>query len=204
MQHKGNKSEETIKCEQLFVSIVSTLEMGFLYEQYCGTGTIDFVVGDKAKGNAIYYCGMTGVELKTSMNDMRTWNGLNVKAYPYNYLLVPEKIAYSAFRRMEQYSDEFDHVGLLVLEEEDYTLNLFKQAKFIVPSDRNTELMKRIRSNVDEYADYYDSVAYMLGVHGDNPVSVHNFKTNETRIVRLQCIISEEDINLEGKGRESA
>ncbi len=44
----------------------------------------------------------------------------------------------------------------------------------------------------------------MLGVLGDNPVSVHNFKTNETQIVRLQCSIDEKDINLEGKGRESA
>ena len=202
MQHKGNKSEETIRVEQLFMAIMHTLNMAVCYEWKCGNGTIDFVVGTDAGKGKIYWEGMTGVELKTTMNDLRTGNGLNVRAFPFNYLLVPEKIAYSAVKYMERYSGYFGHVGLLVLMD-DYTLDIHRPATVILPDERNHGYHTNT-VNLSEFEKYYDSVAFALGQFGDNPVTVHNFKTNETKMVEIWIDPEVREIDDDGKVKVSA
>jgi len=200
MQHKGNKSEETIRCEQLFMAVMRALGMTCFYEQRIGTGTIDFVVGQNAGDSRMYYDGMTGVELKATMNDLRTGNGLNVRAFPFNYVLVPEKIAYSAVKYMEKYPKDFRHVGLLVLMD-DYTLDIHRYASPVMP-ESNKELMQQI--NKAEFEQYHDSVALALGHFGDNPVTVHNFKTNESKTVKIWFEVEEKEVDLDGRELTSA
>lgn len=175
MTHKGNKSDYTKLLEELFVGIMRAHGAEVHYEVQCGTGVIDFVVGDGdgTDEHRMYYEGMTGVELKSTMNDFRTWNGLNVNAYPYTYILVPEKIAYSAMKRLERF-EELRHVGLIVIMD-DCTIDMYKHAAFN-PNVRTGKMVKHIEE--DGFDDYQDSVAYYL--NGSDYVPFHNYETGET------------------------
>lgn len=185
MQHKGNKNDITIAVEKVFIGICRAVGMEIFYEYACGTGTVDFVVGISADKDerSMYYAGQTGVELKTSMNDLRTWNGLNIRAFPYNYILVPENIAYSAMRHMERYNKEFKHVGLIVLMD-DYSLVVQRYATPIMPKEL-TPMNKRCEE--DKYASYPDSVALLVAFQDEKTVvSVHNFNTGKTHSEKVE------------------
>ena len=176
MTHKGNKSDKTIMLEKLFIAIMRANNMQVFYEYACGTGVIDFVVGlPGEKPDRMKWSGMTGVELKSSMADFRTGNGLNIYAYPYTYILVPEDIAYSAIKHMQQ-DTKFDHVGVLVLKD-DYTLEIHKHAKFKEDLWFYSEMDKRLKKYPETC--YMDSVELGLA-EDDSIITCHNYETNET------------------------
>lgn len=188
MTHKGNKSDETIVLEKLFIGIMRAYGMEVFYEYQCGTGTIDFVVGFHShKPGYMYHEGMTGVELKSSMSDFRTGNGLNIKTFPFTYMLVPERIAYSAIKHMEK-NVEFNHVGLLVLMD-DYYMEIHKHAEFLSELERNSIMIPRIKES--HFTEYIDAVAYGMS---DDCVSCHNYETNETWTERVTIEVKREKL----------
>ena len=182
MKHTGSKNDMTITTEIALISAVRAAGLEVFYEYSCNSLSrhykIDFVVGKSAGNGEMYIQGMTGVELKTSMSNLCAGGGLNIKSFPYNYILVPEYMAYAAIKYMMQNEKRFWHVGLLVLRE-DYSFVICKYAEFINPNPYSESAIDIEKENP---TDYQDSVAQMVSVSNPNTViSVHNFQTGETR-----------------------
>lgn len=170
MTVKGRKSFDTIIAEAQFKTAIKVLGGEYLYEKEIyktpknsyespHPSFIDFVVGLPDKdGNIMCFTG-TGVELKTSMSDLKnSAYGKNFSAFMFNYLLVPEGISARAAKYMDT-NGGYEHVGLLVLCD-DGQLIMQKEATALL-SDEDYEMQYKSAFEEEEF-ERRDAVAYLL------------------------------------------
>ena len=121
---------------------------------------IDFVIGiPTEKGDSIFAASATGVELKTSMEDLaNSQYGKNFSSFSYNYLLVTENISVRAETYMKK-NKRYEHVGILVLCENGELL-VIKYAKKVNDS-KNFDVTHRA-ALLEENCEGIDSIKHLF------------------------------------------
>ena len=90
---------------------------------------IDYVVGFEDTDDHSKIIGVTGVEAKATINDLRNSPyGKNFKSFYYNYLLIPSDICYKTQQYLKEHK-EYRHVGLIQVSD-DGKADIVKKAKW--------------------------------------------------------------------------
>lgn len=182
MANNGNKTTQTIICEEVFVNVMRVMGLNVvrevLFRNSCtGKRIIDFVVSKPYLKDGICYCGMVGVELKTRKEDLvYKQTGKSFKSFPFNYLLVTNDILDDAIKTVGRNGD-LSHVGIIVFDNTS-ELVLYKQAEYC---EINSEYYGELKSDIEkfQYEEYCDSIACAFAEIGKAEYGiVHNFKKN--------------------------
>ena len=133
----------------------------------CG-GRIDMVLGNGDVINQTMSShSMTGIELKISLSDLKNqWEtGKNFYNFHYNYLLIPNDIAYSALKYVNS-NIKYGHVGVIVYDVNGM-LHVERIASYYEPSDfmlyENVKKVEHALNETQKTLYYvYDSMMAML------------------------------------------
>ena len=185
-QTKYNKSIRSMTAEYQFRSIIRTMGGKYLYEYsfmkhpHSGLAVVDFVVGISGKGqdeDFITINSMTGVELKTTIGDLRSGYGINFNSFRFNYLLVPADIAFSAIQFMKS-KIEFNHVGILVIQE-DGLLCMERSASVVRSDDEFSRDLRKDLSVIESF----DSIAYLMAWSGQSDCQVPYYNAESDTLI---------------------
>lgn len=182
MANNGNKTTQTIICEEVFVNVMHIMGLNVvrevLFRNSCtGKRIIDFIVSKPYLKDGVCYCGMVGVELKTRKEDLiYKQTGKSFKSFPFNYLLVTNDILDDAIKIVGRNGD-LSHVGIIVFGDNS-ELVLYKQADYC---EVNSEYYGELKSDIEkfQYDEYCDSISCAFAEIGKSEYGmVHNFKKN--------------------------
>lgn len=167
---KGKKSIKTIIAEEQFKAIIKAIGGEYKYEYVFfkkpsesyltrHPNKIDFVVSLKHRDGGMSYRSFAGVELKTSLYDLRGAYGKNFSSFCYNYLLITEDISARAVQYMESI-EEYKHVGILILCG-DGELIINRAAKPLLSDDKNFDI-SYLSAIEDSEEELLDSIKLLL------------------------------------------
>jgi hypothetical protein len=104
-----------------------------LFGPHIYQNTIDFVVYADIYNDGNFEDSFTGVELKSTLENLYGPYGRNVYSFSFNYFLFSSDIAGTASRYIEKY-DEYKHVGIATIDEFG-DVKIVKEASLIEPND---------------------------------------------------------------------
>jgi len=165
---KNNESDYSIIIRRQFEAQAVGLGFSVWHEVGVCGGRIDMVLG-MGKGNVeeqtMVPATMTGIELKISLSDLKNKfeRGKNFYSFHYNYLLIPNDIAYSAMRYVKSRTD-YNHIGVIVFDE-NCILHVERFASYYepkVPHDYVREYEKSMNDRGKTDYPVMDSIRFLL------------------------------------------